>query len=136
MLLSPSPFDSQVQVTKEVRDYLKKPTFDNWQWDDPEMMILLRQMFLDLQLPSKFNIDVSLTMHYLHTWIYRTVPFQMETLHAWLFEIYKHYNDVPFHNFKHCFMVTQMVWGQIDSFTGDLHTKVTPILFRCMECAV
>ncbi|ELT98430.1 hypothetical protein CAPTEDRAFT_124844 [Capitella teleta] len=88
----PCDFNSQVQVTKEVRDYLKKPTFDNWQWDDPEMMILLRQMFLDLGLTTKFNID-------------------METLHLWLFEIYKHYNDVPFHNFKHCFMVTQMMYG-------------------------
>ncbi len=34
---------------------------------------------------------------------------QIPVLHNWLFEVYKHYNDVPFHNFKHCFMVAQMV---------------------------
>lgn len=33
----------------------------------------------------------------------------MSTLQSWLYEIYKNYNIVPFHNFKHCFMVAQMV---------------------------
>ena len=33
----------------------------------------------------------------------------MNVLNEWLRQIYKHYNNVPFHNFKHCFMVTQMV---------------------------
>lgn len=83
---------SQVQVTDEVREYLRKPTFDNWQWDDPEMIILLRQMYIDLDLVSKFNIE-------------------MNVLHQWLYEIYKNYNQVPFHNFKHCFMVAQMMYG-------------------------
>lgn len=50
---------SQVQVTDEVREYLRKPTFDNWQWDDPEMIILLRQMYIDLGLVSRFNIEVN-----------------------------------------------------------------------------
>ena len=50
--------DSKVQLTGEVREQLKKPTFDNWQWDDSEMLILLRQMFVDLGLVSKFNIQV------------------------------------------------------------------------------
>lgn len=82
----------QVQVTKEVREYLRKPSFDNWQWDDSEMIILLRQMFIDLDLITKFNIE-------------------MPVLIDWLFEVYRRYNDVPFHNFKHCFMVTQMMYG-------------------------
>ncbi|XP_021339232.1 high affinity cGMP-specific 3',5'-cyclic phosphodiesterase 9A-like isoform X1 [Mizuhopecten yessoensis] len=83
---------SFVQVTDEVRGYLRKPTFDNWQWDDPEMLILLRQMYIDLGFISKFNIE-------------------MPVLHQWLYEVYKNYNNVPFHNFKHCFMVTQMMYG-------------------------
>ncbi|XP_050411685.1 high affinity cGMP-specific 3',5'-cyclic phosphodiesterase 9A isoform X1 [Patella vulgata] len=83
---------SQVQVTDEVRDYLRKPTFDNWQWDDPEMLILLRQMYIDLGFLTKFNIE-------------------LPVLHQWLYEIYKNYNGVPFHNFKHCFMVAQMMYG-------------------------
>ena len=47
-----------VQVTDEVRDLLKKPTFDNWQWDDPEMLVLLRQMFIDLGILNAFSIEV------------------------------------------------------------------------------
>jgi high affinity cGMP-specific 3',5'-cyclic phosphodiesterase 9 len=84
----------QVQLTKDVRDYLKKLSFDNWQWDDSEMIILMRQMFIDLDLLAKFKIE-------------------MPVLTSWIFTIYKSYNDVPFHNFKHCFMVTQMMYGLI-----------------------
>ncbi|CAH1773197.1 unnamed protein product [Owenia fusiformis] len=83
---------THVQVTDEVRQYLRKPTFDNWQWDDSEMLILLRQMYIDLGFIAKFNIEISV-------------------LEQWLFEIYRGYNQVPFHNFKHCFMVTQMMYG-------------------------
>ncbi|KAK3101817.1 hypothetical protein FSP39_006588 [Pinctada imbricata] len=83
---------SKVQVTEEVQKYLRKPTFDNWQWDDSEMLILLRQMYIDLGILSKFNIE-------------------MPVLHNWLYEIYRNYNQVPFHNFKHCFMVAQMMYG-------------------------
>ena len=36
-------------------------------------------------------------------------PWQMPCLLNWLFKIYTKYNHVPFHNFKHCFMVSQMV---------------------------
>ena len=52
-------FSRHVQVTEEVRRYLRQPTFDNWQWDDTEMLILLRQMFIDLDLISQFNIEVN-----------------------------------------------------------------------------
>ncbi len=52
-------FFSQVQVNEQVREYLKKPTFDNWQWDDPEMLVLMRQMFIDLNITAKFNIEVN-----------------------------------------------------------------------------
>ncbi len=48
-----------MQVTEQVREYLKKPTFDNWQWDDPEMLVLMRQMFIDLNITAKFNIEVN-----------------------------------------------------------------------------
>ncbi len=46
-------------MTDQVRDDLKKPAFDNWKWDDPEMLVLLKQMYLDLNLVEKFNIEVS-----------------------------------------------------------------------------
>ncbi|XP_053724153.1 high affinity cGMP-specific 3',5'-cyclic phosphodiesterase 9A-like isoform X4 [Synchiropus splendidus] len=33
---------SSLQVTEEVRDHLKTPVFDNWQWEESEMLVLLQ----------------------------------------------------------------------------------------------
>ena len=35
---------SQVQITEDVRQYLRKPTFDNWQWDEPETLVIMAGM--------------------------------------------------------------------------------------------
>jgi len=75
-------------------DSLRQPAFDNWQWEDAEMMFLIQQMFIDLGLVQTFHIEMS-------------------TLQQFIFEVYKHYNMVPFHNFRHCFCVTQMMYGMI-----------------------
>ena len=54
--------------------------------------------------------------------------FQLPVLQRWLYEVYCHYNHVPFHNFQHCFMVTQMVsrlpskQGTISEPVGTCHT--------------
>jgi len=37
------------------------------------------------------------------------VDCQVSVFLRWLFVVYQTYNDVPFHNFKHAFTVTQMV---------------------------
>eukprot|EP00057_Strongylocentrotus_purpuratus_P026302 XP_011680776.1 PREDICTED: high affinity cGMP-specific 3',5'-cyclic phosphodiesterase 9A [Strongylocentrotus purpuratus] len=81
---------SHLQLTDDIREYLRQPTFDNWQWEDAEMMLLLQQMYIDLDFIAKFNIE-------------------MPILQNFLFEVFRHYNNVPFHNFKHCFCVSQMV---------------------------
>ena len=73
-----------------MKEYLKKPTFDSWQFDDIEMLVLVQQMFIDLELTSTFSIKI-------------------ETLQNYLFEVYSNYNEVPFHNFRHAFAVVQMV---------------------------
>ncbi|TPP41950.1 Phosphodiesterase [Fasciola gigantica] len=39
--------------------------------------------------------------------------FPVEVLETWLLAVYRRYNDVPFHNFKHAFMVTQMMYAII-----------------------
>jgi len=108
---------AQVQLTKEVREYLRRLSFDNWQWDDAEMIILIRQMFVDLELPSKLKIE-------------------MPVLTNWIFTIYKSYNDVPFHNFKHCFMVTQMMYGLICllNLMGNMETIDLFILLVSAVC--
>ncbi|XP_072305287.1 high affinity cGMP-specific 3',5'-cyclic phosphodiesterase 9A-like isoform X2 [Eucyclogobius newberryi] len=94
---------SSLQVSEEVREHLKTPMFDNWQWEEPEMLVLLQTMFVDLDFVSEF---------------------QMETrvLQNFLLEVYSHYNNIPFHNFQHCFCVTQMMYGLI--WLTDLRTKL------------
>ena len=45
-------------TSEETLEHLRRPTFDNWQWEDAEMMFLVQQMFLDLGLVETFHIEV------------------------------------------------------------------------------
>lgn len=54
------------------------------------MLVLLQVMFTDLDFPTALHIE-------------------LDVLQNFLFEVYCHYNSIPFHNFRHCFCVTQMV---------------------------
>ncbi|KAJ9599177.1 hypothetical protein L9F63_010354 [Diploptera punctata] len=84
----------EVAVSQEVRQYLRQPTFDCHQWEDEEILLLLQQMYVDLDFTTKFGID-------------------MPTLRNFLYEVYKNYNEVPFHNFRHCFCVAQMMYAMV-----------------------
>ncbi|ROL52314.1 High affinity cGMP-specific 3',5'-cyclic phosphodiesterase 9A [Anabarilius grahami] len=97
---------SSLEVSEEVRQYLKTPTFDNWQWEDAEIMVLLQVMYTDLDFISTFNIE-------------------LDVLQQFLYEVYRRYNNIPFHNFKHCFCVTQMMYGLI--WLTDLRSKIDSI---------
>ncbi|XP_026157321.1 high affinity cGMP-specific 3',5'-cyclic phosphodiesterase 9A-like isoform X1 [Mastacembelus armatus] len=94
---------SSLQVTEEVREHLKSPIFDNWQWEEAEMLVLLQVMYTDLDFLTAFHIE-------------------LEVLQNFLFEVYCHYNSIPFHNFQHCFCVTQMMYGLI--WLTDLRSKL------------
>ncbi|XP_033642540.1 high affinity cGMP-specific 3',5'-cyclic phosphodiesterase 9A-like [Asterias rubens] len=99
-----------VQLTDDVREYLRTPVFDNWQWEDAEMMLLMQQMYIDLDFTTKYNIE-------------------MPILQNFLFEVFRHYNHVPFHNFKHCFCVSQMMYGMtwladLCSLMGDIEVLI------------
>ncbi|CAL8378168.1 high affinity cGMP-specific 3',5'-cyclic phosphodiesterase 9A isoform X1 [Gadus morhua] len=97
---------SSLEVSEEVKQYLKTPSFDNWQWEDAEIMVLLQVMYTDLDLIATFNIEPEVLQHF-------------------LFEVYRRYNNIPFHNFKHCFCVTQMMYGLI--WMTDLKSKIDSI---------
>ncbi|KAK5847459.1 hypothetical protein PBY51_016583 [Eleginops maclovinus] len=97
---------SSLQVTEEVREHLKTPIFDNWQWEEAEMLVLLQVMFTDLDFLSAFHIE-------------------LDVLQNFLFEVFCHYNNIPFHNFRHCFCVTQMMYGLI--WLTDLRSKLTRV---------
>jgi high affinity cGMP-specific 3',5'-cyclic phosphodiesterase 9 len=77
-------------LSDDVKAALRLPSFDSYDWEDYEILHLMETMFIELNFIEKFHIS----------------PVR---LREWLYEVYKHYNDVPFHNFRHCFCVSQMV---------------------------
>lgn len=89
---------SDVTISSSIREWLRSPTFDSWQWEDEELLTLLQSIFFDLDLLHKFNIPLA-------------------TLRNFIYEVYNNYNEVSFHNFRHCFCVTQMVSFIFEKFT-------------------
>jgi len=79
---------------KDVVEHLKKPTFDIWKWKENGMISLLEHMFIELGLLDHFNINFDTLDNFLHC-------------------CKLCYNKNPFHNFIHCFCVTQMMYGII-----------------------
>ena len=77
-------------LSDDVKVALRLPSFDSYDYEDYEILHLMEMMFVELNFIEKFHIS----------------PVR---LREWLYEVYKHYNDVPFHNFRHCFCVSQMV---------------------------
>uniref|UniRef100_A0A3Q3FJU6 Phosphodiesterase n=1 Tax=Kryptolebias marmoratus TaxID=37003 RepID=A0A3Q3FJU6_KRYMA len=81
-------------LSQETIEALKKPTFDVWHWEHNEMLSCLEFMYHDLGLVKEFNMN----------------PI---TLKRWLLAIQENYRNNPFHNFRHCFCVSQMMYGMI-----------------------
>ncbi|XP_067843228.1 high affinity cGMP-specific 3',5'-cyclic phosphodiesterase 9A isoform X2 [Heptranchias perlo] len=75
---------SSLEVTEEVRQYLKTPAFDNWQWEDAEIMVLLQLMYTDLDFMSKFNIEMEVLQQFL---------FEMYGL-IWLTDLQNNMDDI------------------------------------------
>ncbi|CAH1251268.1 PDE9A [Branchiostoma lanceolatum] len=81
-------------LSQETVEYLKNPSFNNWHWEPNEMLSLLEHMYYELDLVKEFNID----------------PIAIK---KWLLCVQESYRNNPFHNFRHCFCVTQMMYGMI-----------------------
>lgn len=95
-------------LSDDVKVALRLPSFDSYDYEDYEILHLMEMMFVELNFLEKFHIS----------------PVR---LREWLYEVYKHYNDVPFHNFRHCFCVSQMVsWNfftQCCLWSGSFYGK-------------
>ncbi|KAI3356630.1 hypothetical protein L3Q82_017816 [Scortum barcoo] len=85
---------NEYHLSKETVEALRLPSFDAWQWEPNEMLSCLEHMYHDLGLVKDFNIN----------------PI---TLKRWLLCIHDNYKNNPFHNFRHCFCVTQMMYSMI-----------------------
>ncbi|XP_075703364.1 high affinity cGMP-specific 3',5'-cyclic phosphodiesterase 9A [Rhinoderma darwinii] len=82
------------EVPEEIQEALKKPTFNVWLVQDKEMVTLLEHMFYDLNLTDRFKMEAP-------------------TLRQFLSSLQGHYRENPFHNFRHGFCVTQMMYSVI-----------------------
>nr|XP_013001536.1 high affinity cGMP-specific 3',5'-cyclic phosphodiesterase 9A isoform X3 [Cavia porcellus] len=81
-------------LSPETIEALRKPTFDVWLWEPNEMLSCLEHMYHDLGLVSDFGINPV-------------------TLRRWLLCVHDNYRNNPFHNFRHCFCVTQMMYSMV-----------------------
>uniref|UniRef100_A0A8K9UJB4 Phosphodiesterase n=1 Tax=Oncorhynchus mykiss TaxID=8022 RepID=A0A8K9UJB4_ONCMY len=96
------PSYPKYHLSQETVEALRQPTFDVWQWEPNEdqlqpyitMLSCLEHMYHDLDLVKDFNMN----------------PI---TLKRWLLCIHDNYRMNPFHNFRHCFCVTQMMYSMI-----------------------
>ncbi|CAH8439226.1 unnamed protein product [Heterobilharzia americana] len=96
-------------LSPSIKDQLKSHSFNNWLYSDSELINFTKFMFLDLNLPDlcHFSVDI---------------------LENWLFSVYSRYNNVPFHNFKHAFMVTQMMYCIIKTINLQLYLSPVNLL--------
>ncbi|XP_042872667.1 high affinity cGMP-specific 3',5'-cyclic phosphodiesterase 9A-like [Penaeus japonicus] len=81
-------------IEEDTKEVLRLPSFNNWAWEDWEILLLLQHMYNDLGLTTHFGIE-------------------KEVLRNFLCRVYYCYNEVPFHNFQHAFCVTQMMYGMV-----------------------
>ncbi|XP_042619253.1 high affinity cGMP-specific 3',5'-cyclic phosphodiesterase 9A-like isoform X2 [Cyprinus carpio] len=100
------PSYPKYMLSQQTIDALRKPTFDVWLWESNEMLSCLEHMYHDLGLVKDFNIN----------------PI---TLKRWLLCIHDNYRSNPFHNFRHCFCVTQMMYSMI--YLCNLQEKFTQV---------
>ena len=95
---------TKYEFSETTKQWLKSPTFNNWEWDEQELVGLLALMYEELGLVEQVNIN-------------------QKCLKSFLGTIRGQYNCTPFHNFKHAFCVTQMCYtilhvsGLVDRLT-------------------
>ncbi|XP_064092393.1 high affinity cGMP-specific 3',5'-cyclic phosphodiesterase 9A-like [Macrobrachium nipponense] len=85
------PAFTKYRLTTETTECLKQPSFDVWQWEPNEMLTLIEHMYRELGLLEEFCISPP-------------------TIRNFLVSVQENYRNNPFHNFRHCFCVTQMMY--------------------------
>ncbi|ELK37261.1 High affinity cGMP-specific 3',5'-cyclic phosphodiesterase 9A [Myotis davidii] len=110
-------------LSPETIEGLRKPTFDVWLWEPNEMLSCLEHMYHDLCLVRDFSINpitlkrwlmLSCLEHMYHDLcLVRDFSINPITLKRWLLCVHDNYRNNPFHNFRHCFCVAQMMYSMI-----------------------
>ncbi|TPX45582.1 hypothetical protein SeMB42_g03949 [Synchytrium endobioticum] len=98
----------------EVSEQLKTPTFDVWKYSTAELIGLFEVMFDEFNLFERFKIDRPIFRRFMTA-------------------ISLGYNENPFHNFKHCFCVTQMCYAILH--VSGVHSKLSVMDKLCLLTA-
>ncbi|XP_062831212.1 high affinity cGMP-specific 3',5'-cyclic phosphodiesterase 9A isoform X1 [Anolis carolinensis] len=111
------PSYPKYMLSQETIEALRKPTFDVWLWEPNEMLSCLEHMYHDLGLVKDFNINpitlkrwLSLSPEQAQTWSHGLQPRPQQRVKLC---IHDNYRNNPFHNFRHCFCVTQMMYSMV-----------------------
>ena len=56
---------NKFSYSAETITLLKKPFFNNWEWDDIELLNLLELIFVELKLVDDFNLDLIILRNFL-----------------------------------------------------------------------
>lgn len=103
-------------LSPETVDALRKPAFDVWLWEPNEMLSCLEHMYQDLGLVRDFSIHPV-------------------TLRRWLMCVQDNYRQNSFHNFRHCFCVTQMMYSLV--YVCGLQEKLSQLdILALMTAAI
>ncbi|KAI8923466.1 hypothetical protein BC831DRAFT_471002 [Entophlyctis helioformis] len=97
---------STQSMSKDVYEQMKLPTLDIWLFRETELIHLIAHMFVEFDLIATFQINE-------------------QTLYNFLNVVKNTYNRNPFHNFQHCFCVTQMMYALLH--VTSVHKRLTPL---------
>ncbi|KAH9278851.1 High affinity cGMP-specific 3',5'-cyclic phosphodiesterase 9A [Echinococcus granulosus] len=132
-------------LSAELRKQLRQPTFNNWPYTDAQLLRFVRYFFMGDEgtTSSVLSSQCSSTMAETEMEVpvddrlrlVQRCDIPEETLDAWLCAVYAKYNCVSFHNFKHAFMVAQMMYTSI--WCADLaslfcHLDLFTLLFAAI----
>ncbi|XP_067371670.1 high affinity cGMP-specific 3',5'-cyclic phosphodiesterase 9A isoform X2 [Channa argus] len=130
------PSYNKYHLSKETIEALRWPTFDAWQWEPNEIIVFVLSLplhatpyllvclsrvvwtsdsgYLDSVTCLCWSEMLSCLEHMYHNLgLVKDFSINPITLKRWLMCIHDNYRNNPFHNFRHCFCVTQMMYSMI-----------------------
>ncbi|KNC46537.1 cGMP phosphodiesterase [Thecamonas trahens ATCC 50062] len=99
--------DPRAFITDEVKESLTTPDFDMWHYSREQCVYLIEYMFREQGFVEAFQIEEEILETFLHT-------------------VRHNYHETPFHNFHHCFCVTQMLYCIIHA-CDEVEFFLTPL---------
>ncbi|CAB4059486.1 PDE9 [Lepeophtheirus salmonis] len=109
------PQYNKYKLSEETKEALKTPGFNMWQWEPNEMLILLEEMYYELGIVDELEINPII-------------------LKKFLIRVQEGYRNNPFHNFRHSFSVTQMMYVLIHACKLNEHLSIKDLSVLITAC--